>query len=145
MTVVPPKRKWLDFRPARRRGWGFPRPQRARPSKLAREWAQPLDSPGMVESPGDLLPGPRILLGPGPTMADPRVLRAMATPLVGQFDPEFTAVMNEAMELLRVVFQTRNEPAFPVPGTGRGGLGGAIRSLPRPGHRGRTARCGPLR
>src|SRR5262247_1184229 len=109
MTVAPLKRKWLDFCPARRRGWGFPRPQRARPSKLARERAQPLDSPDMVDSPGDLLPGPRILLGPGPTMADPRVLRAMATPLVGQFDPEFTAVMNEVMELLRVVFQTRNE------------------------------------
>ncbi len=47
-------------------------------------------------------------------MADPRVLRAMATPLLGQFDPEFTAVMNEVMDLLRVVFQTRNERAFPV-------------------------------
>ena len=65
----------------------------------------------MADSPDDLLPGPRILLGPGPTMADPRVLRAMATPLLGQFDPEFTAVMNEVMDLLRVVFQTRNERA----------------------------------
>ena len=32
-------------------------------------------------SPGDLLPGPRVLLGPGPAMADPRVLRALSTPL----------------------------------------------------------------
>jgi (S)-ureidoglycine-glyoxylate aminotransferase len=39
---------------------------------------------------GDLLPGPRVLLGPGPAMADPRVLRAMSMPLLGQFDPEFT-------------------------------------------------------
>ena len=47
---------------------------------------------------GDLVPGARILLGPGPTMADPRVLRAiraMATPLLGQFDPEFTAIRTE--------------------------------------------------
>src|SRR5215475_6235079 len=97
----------------------------------------------MVDSPGDLLPGPRILLGPGPTMADPRVLRAMATPLVGQFDPEFTAVMNEVMELLRIVFQTRNERAFPVPGTGRAGLEAAMVSLLEPGDRVDIAeRCG---
>ena len=32
---------------------------------------------------------PRILMGPGPSMADPRVLKAMATPLVGHLDPEF--------------------------------------------------------
>ena len=44
-----------------------------------------------------MLPSPRILLGPGPSMADPRVLRAMATPLLGQFDPEFTAIMDEVM------------------------------------------------
>ena len=50
----------------------------------------------------------RILLGPGPTMADPRVLRAMATPLLGQFDPEFTAIMNEVMALTRFAFQTEN-------------------------------------
>jgi len=37
-------------------------------------------------------------------MADPRVLRAMATPLLGQFDPEFTAIMDEVMTLSRLVF-----------------------------------------
>ncbi len=96
----------------------------------------------MAEAPGDLLPGPRILLGPGPTMADPRVLRAMATPLLGQFDPEFTAVMNEVMELLRVVFQTQNERAFPVPGTGRAGLEAAMVSLLEPGDRVVVGECG---
>src|SRR6266567_627467 len=102
---------------------------------LARERAQPLDSAVMADSPGDLLPGPRVLLGPGPTMADPRVLRAMTTPLLGQFDPEFTAVMNEVVELLRAVFQTDNERAFPVPGTGRAGLEAAMVSLLEPGDR----------
>lgn len=53
----------------------------------------------MSHAPGDLLPSPRILMGAGPTMTDPRVLRAMAPPLLGQFDPEFTAVMNEVMGL----------------------------------------------
>ncbi len=96
----------------------------------------------MADVPGDLLPGPRILLGPGPTMADPRVLRAMATPLLGQFDPEFTALMNEVMELLRAVFQTDNERAFPVPGTGRAGLEAAMVSLLEPGDRVVVAECG---
>src|SRR5881409_971568 len=91
---------------------------------------------------GELNPNPRILLGPGPTMADPRVLRAMSTPLLGQFDPEFTAVMNEVMELLRAVFQTDNERAFPVPGTGRAGLEAAMVSLLEPGDCVVVAECG---
>src|SRR5438876_11965963 len=96
----------------------------------------------MADVPGDLLPGPRILLGPGPTMADPRVLRALSTPLLGQFDPEFTAVMNEVMELTRFAFQTSNARAFPVPGTGRAGLEAALVSLIEPGDRIVVGECG---
>jgi (S)-ureidoglycine---glyoxylate transaminase len=66
-------------------------------------------------APGDLLPGARVLLGPGPAMADPRVLRAMSAPLLGQFDPEFTQIMNEVMDLTRLAFQTSNTRTFPVP------------------------------
>ena len=88
------------------------------------------------------MPGPRILLGPGPTMADPRVLRAMATPLLGQFDPEFTAIMNEVMSLSRRAFQTDNAAAFPVSGTGRAGLEAAITSLVEPGDRVVVGECG---
>ena len=91
---------------------------------------------------GDLLPGPRILLGPGPTMADPRVLRAMATPLLGQFDPEFTGIMNEVMALTRFAFETANARAFPVPGTGRAGLEAAIASFVEPGERVVVGECG---
>jgi (S)-ureidoglycine-glyoxylate aminotransferase len=91
---------------------------------------------------GDLLPGARILLGPGPSMADPRVLRAMATPLLGQFDPEFTAVMNDVMALSRLVFQTGNARTFPVSGTGRAGLEAAIGSIVEPGDRVVVAECG---
>jgi (S)-ureidoglycine-glyoxylate aminotransferase len=91
---------------------------------------------------GDLLPSPRILLGPGPTMADPRVLRAMATPLLGQFDPEFTAIMGEVMALSRFAFQTDNAFTFPVSGTGRAGLEAAITSLVEPGDRVVVGECG---
>jgi (S)-ureidoglycine-glyoxylate aminotransferase len=91
---------------------------------------------------GDLLPPQRLLLGPGPTMADPRVLRAMATPLLGQFDPEFTAIMTEVMALSRLVFQTDNEQTFPVSGTGRAGLEAALTSIVEPGDRVVVAECG---
>ncbi len=91
---------------------------------------------------GDLLPGPRILLGPGPSMADPRVLRAMSMPLLGQFDPEFTAIMNEVVGLSRTAFQTSNAQAFPVSGTGRAGLEAAIGSIVEPGDRVVVGECG---
>src|SRR5262245_12126537 len=75
-------------------------------------------------------------------MADPRVLRAMATPLVGQFDPEFTAIMTEVMALSRFAFQTSNARTFPVSGTGRAGLEAAIVSLVSPGDRVIVGECG---
>jgi (S)-ureidoglycine---glyoxylate transaminase len=96
----------------------------------------------MNEPLGDLLPSPRILLGPGPSMADPRVLRAMATPLLGQFDPEFTGIMNEVMALCRFAFQTANIRTFPVSGTGRAGLEAAMTSLLEPGDRVVVGECG---
>jgi (S)-ureidoglycine---glyoxylate transaminase len=75
-------------------------------------------------------------------MADPRVLRAMATPLLGQFDPEFTAIMDEVMTLSRVVFQTAGARTFPVSGTGRAGLEAAMVSLLEPGDRVVIGQCG---
>jgi (S)-ureidoglycine-glyoxylate aminotransferase len=75
-------------------------------------------------------------------MADPRVLRALSTPLLGQFDPEFTAIMNEVMALSRFAFQTASPWAFPVSGTGRAGLEAAIVSLVEPGERVIVGECG---
>src|SRR5262245_46009098 len=77
----------------------------------------------------ELVLPPRILLGPGPSMADPRVLRAMSTPLLGQFDPDFTELMQEVMALSRVVFHTQNPFTFPVSGTRRAGLEAGIASV----------------
>jgi aspartate aminotransferase-like enzyme len=77
----------------------------------------------------------RLLMGSGPSNPDPRVLRAMATELVGQFDPAFTALMGETQDLLRRVFRTRNRSTFPVPGTSRAGMEAAVVSLVEPGER----------
>lgn len=67
-------------------------------------------------------PSPRTLMTPGPVEADPRVLRAMSAHILGQFDPEFTALMNETMEMERYLFQTQNKQTYVVDTTSRGGL-----------------------
>ncbi|MFW6866649.1 pyridoxal-phosphate-dependent aminotransferase family protein [Nocardioides sp. CPCC 206347] len=83
----------------------------------------------------EIAPPPRLLMGPGPISVDPRVLRAMAAPLVGQFDPFMTATMNEVMDLYREVFDTDNEQTFLVDGTSRAGIEAALVSLIEPGDR----------
>ncbi|MCK6075648.1 pyridoxal-phosphate-dependent aminotransferase family protein [Paenibacillus silvae] len=75
----------------------------------------------------------RTIMTPGPVEVDPRVLRAMSTPVLGQFDPEFTRMMNETMDMLRQTFQTTNQWAFPVDGTSRSGLEAVLCSLIEPG------------
>ena len=70
----------------------------------------------------DLNPPPRLLMGPGPVDVDPRVLKAMSMPMLGQFDPAFTAYMNETMSLYREIFQTNNKWTFLVDGTARAGI-----------------------
>jgi len=78
-------------------------------------------------------PPPRLLMGPGPINADPRVLRAMSAQLVGQYDPAMTAYMNETMELYRGVFKTANEATLLIDGTSRAGIEAAFVSLIEPG------------
>jgi len=80
-------------------------------------------------------PPQRLLMGPGPINADPRVLRAMSAQLVGQYDPAMTAYMNETMELYRGVFRTENRATLLVDGTSRAGIEAALVSLIEPGDR----------
>lgn len=80
-------------------------------------------------------PPERLLMGPGPITADPRVLRAMSKQLVGQFDPWMTAAMTDTMALYREVFRTANEQTFLVDGTSRAGIEAALVSLLEPGDR----------
>jgi (S)-ureidoglycine-glyoxylate aminotransferase len=81
----------------------------------------------------DLSPSPRTIMTPGPVEVDPRVLRAMSMPILGQFDPEFTCLMNEVMDMLRHLFQTENQWAYPIDGTSRSGIEAALVSLIEPG------------
>lgn len=81
----------------------------------------------------DLNPSPRLLLGPGPSMVHPRVLRVMATPLVGHLDPDFLIILAEVRDLLRFLFQTQNELTLAIPGTGTAGMEAALSNLITPG------------
>ena len=83
----------------------------------------------------DLHPAPRLLMGPGPINADPRVLRAMSAQLLGQFDPQFRVYMKETMELYRRVLETRNRWTFLVDGTARSAIECAMVSAIEPGDR----------
>jgi alanine-glyoxylate transaminase / serine-glyoxylate transaminase / serine-pyruvate transaminase len=77
----------------------------------------------------ELQPAARILLGPGPSNVNPRVIKAMISPVVGHLDPDFVSVMDNIKRLLRIVFQTANEITFPVSGTGSAGMETALMNL----------------
>jgi (S)-ureidoglycine-glyoxylate aminotransferase len=89
----------------------------------------------VVEVFGEIDPPQRLLMGPGPVNAHPRVLRAMSADLLGQFDPEMTGYMNETMALYRPMFGTGNRRTFLVDGTARAGIEAALVSLVAPGER----------
>lgn len=78
-------------------------------------------------------PPQRLLMGPGPINADPRVLRAMSTQLIGQYDPAMTHYMNEVMALYRGVFRTENRWTLLIDGTSRAGIEAILLSAIRPG------------
>ncbi len=82
---------------------------------------------------GEIDPPQRLLMGPGPVNAHPRVLRAMSADLLGQFDPEMTGYMNQVMALYRPIFGTENRWTFLVDGTARAGIEAALVSLVAPG------------
>jgi alanine-glyoxylate transaminase/serine-glyoxylate transaminase/serine-pyruvate transaminase len=85
--------------------------------------------------PGPLNPPPRLLLGPGPCDAHPRVLRAMVTPLLGHLDPQFLEIMNGVQQMLRGIYQTQNPVTFPVSATGMAGMETCFVNLVEPGDR----------
>lgn len=80
-----------------------------------------------------MFPPDRILMGPGPSDVHPAVRQAMAAPLLGHLDPDFTPLLDEIGDRLRTVFATSNRVCFPVSGTGSAGLEAAIVNLVEPG------------
>src|SRR5579864_5741816 len=71
----------------------------------------------------------RLLAGGGPSSPDPHVLRALTTPLIGQFDPDFTRIMDDVVQLARATFFTASEHCFAVSALAPGGLEAVLNSL----------------
>jgi alanine-glyoxylate transaminase/serine-glyoxylate transaminase/serine-pyruvate transaminase len=82
---------------------------------------------------GELLPPARLILTPGPSSLHPRVLRAMATPMVGHMDPWFIEMIGEVQVLLRQLFQTDNRVTLPLSASGSGGIETAVVNALEPG------------
>ena len=78
----------------------------------------------------------RLLLGPGPSMISPRVMRALAAPVLGHLDPDLMAMMDETREQLRALFRApEGSFVFAVSGTGTSGLEAAVANLVQDGTR----------
>ncbi|HET7559131.1 MAG TPA: alanine--glyoxylate aminotransferase family protein [Limnochordia bacterium] len=77
----------------------------------------------------------RVLLGPGPSDVDPRVLRSMSTPLLGHLDPEFLRIMDRSRAMLQALFGTNNRLTLAMSGTGSAGMETCLVNLLEPGDR----------
>ncbi len=78
-------------------------------------------------------PPKRVLLGPGPSPVEDRVLAAMSAPVLGHLDPLFLRCMDEIQEMLRYVFETGNRVTVPISATGSAGMEAALVNIIEPG------------
>ncbi len=81
----------------------------------------------------ELNPATRVLMGPGPSDVHPRVLKAMATPLIGHLDPQFIQIMDEVKDMTRQLFQTGNQITSVISATGSAGMETCFVNLLEPG------------
>jgi len=58
---------------------------------------------------------------------------AMLAPIVGHLDPYFITVMEDTVNLLRNLFQTKNTLTFPISGTGSAGMEASFCNFLEPG------------
>jgi len=69
-------------------------------------------------------------------MISPRVMRALAAPVLGHLDPDLMAMMDQTREQLRALFRApEGSFAFAVSGTGTSGLEAAVANLVQDGTR----------
>ncbi len=74
------------------------------------------------------------LMLPGPTPVPPRVLRALARPMVNHRGPEFKALLEEVTSGLKEVFRTQNEVII-FSAAGTGALEAAVANFVSPGEK----------
>lgn len=76
----------------------------------------------------------RVLLGPGPSPVSPRVMRAMAAPVLSHLDPLMLAIMDDLRARLGRLFRAPEGAfSFAVSGTGTSGMEAAVAAVVREG------------
>ena len=78
----------------------------------------------------------RILLGPGPSLTSPRVMRAMAAPTISHLDPQMVALLDDVRARLTRTFRApEGSFALAISGTGTSGMEAAVANLAGEGTR----------
>ncbi|MFB3906623.1 MAG: alanine--glyoxylate aminotransferase family protein [Acidobacteriota bacterium] len=75
----------------------------------------------------------RVLMGPGPSDVDPRVLEALSRPTMGHLDPAFLGILNDIRSFLQYSFKTQNPMTLAMSGTGSAGMETCVVNLVEPG------------
>src|SRR5215510_2805453 len=72
----------------------------------------------------------RILLGPGPSLIAPRVMRAMAAPVLSHLDPDFVPLLDEVRASLQRVFRADSQSlTIAISGTGTSAMEAAVANI----------------
>lgn len=78
------------------------------------------------------IPKNRILMGPGPSNVNPRVLEALKRPTIGHLDPQFIELMDDIKQLLQYTFQTDSNATIALSGPGSLGMEASLVNLIEP-------------
>lgn len=78
----------------------------------------------------------RLLMGPGPSPVSPRVMGALASPVLSHLDPYVVAAMDDIRARLTRLFRARDGAVtLAVSGTGTAAMEAAVANVSRPGDR----------
>ncbi|MEM9165089.1 MAG: alanine--glyoxylate aminotransferase family protein [Cyanobacteria bacterium P01_F01_bin.4] len=75
----------------------------------------------------------RLLLGPGPSNANPAVVAAMNKQPIGHLDPFYLGLMDEVQTMMRYAWQTANPMTLPISGTGSAAMEATLANVVEPG------------
>ena len=79
----------------------------------------------------------RILLGPGPSLIAPRVMRALAAPVLSHLDPDFVPLLDDVRASLQRVFRADSKAlTIATSGTGTSAMEAAVANVVSDGMRG---------
>jgi alanine-glyoxylate transaminase/serine-glyoxylate transaminase/serine-pyruvate transaminase len=79
----------------------------------------------------------RILLGPGPSLIAPRVMRALAAPVLSHLDPDFVPMLDEVRHSLQRLFRADSRSlTIATSGTGTSAMEAAVANFVSEGMRG---------